>query len=98
VANDFDYLLVGRKLQQDFGTERLFADVRDDFVDHAQIDVRVEERFATLRQASVEMLLGELALAAQILESALEFVGEILKHGLDETRLLKIGGLSRSVR
>ena len=43
VANDFDDLLIGRKLQQDFGTERLFADVRDDFVDHAQIDVGVEQ-------------------------------------------------------
>src|SRR5487761_1013262 len=86
VANDFDDLLIGRKLEKDFGAKGLFADVRDDFVNDAEIDVCVEKGFANLREAGVEMLFGDFALAAKILERALEFVGEIFKHGLDETR------------
>ena len=68
-----------------------------EFVGHADVDVAFEQRFADSREGGVQMLFGELALAAQILEDALELVCQVLKHGLDDTRLQKIGGLSRSV-
>ena len=46
VAHDFHHLLVGRKLQQHFRTERFLADVRDEFVRDAEVDVGIEQRFA----------------------------------------------------
>ena len=73
VANNFHDLLIGRKLQKNFGAEGLLANVRDDFVDDADVDVAFEERFADFGERGVEVLFGELALAAQIFECALEF-------------------------
>ena len=46
VAHDFDDLLIGRELQQHFRAERLFADVGDEFVGDAEVDVAIEQRFA----------------------------------------------------
>ena len=71
VTHDFDDLLVGRKLQQDFRAERFLADVRDEFVRDTQIDVGVEKRLANFAERRVQMLLGQLPLAAEILEGAL---------------------------
>ena len=75
VAHDLHHLLVGRKLQQHFRAERLLADVRDEFVRDAEVDVGVEQRLADFAERGVEMLLGQLPLAAQVLERALQFVG-----------------------
>ena len=80
VAHDFDHLLIGRKLQQHFRAERFLADVRDEFVGHAQIHVGIEQRLANFAERRVEMLFGELALAAQVLECALKFFGKCFKH------------------
>ncbi len=71
VANDFDDLLVGRKLQQNFLAQRFRANVGDEFVGYAEVHVAIEKRFANFGQGGVEMLVGELALAAQVLECAL---------------------------
>ncbi len=71
VANDFYDLLIGRKLQQNFLAESFFADVGDEFICHAEIHIAVEKRFADFGEAGVEMLVGELALAAHVLEGAL---------------------------
>jgi hypothetical protein len=62
-------------LEEDFGAEGLFADVGDDFVHDADVDVAFEEGFADFGESGVEVLFGELALAAEIFECALEFVG-----------------------
>ena len=75
VAHDFDDLLVGRKLQQHFRAERFFAHVGDEFVRHAQVDVAFEQRLADFAERRVEVLFGQLALPAQVLECALEFFG-----------------------
>jgi hypothetical protein len=71
VANDFYDLLIGRKLQQHFLAEGFFADVGDEFVGDAEVYVAVEKRFADFGEAGVEMLVGELALAAHVFEGAL---------------------------
>ncbi len=71
VAHDFYDLLIGRELQQNFLAEGLFADVGDEFVGDAEVYVAIEKRFANFGEAGVEMLVGELALAAQVLEGAL---------------------------
>jgi len=75
VANNFDDLLVGRKLEENFGAKSFLADVGDDFVHDADVDVAFEEGFADFGERGVEVLFGELALAAEIFECALEFVG-----------------------
>ncbi len=40
----------------------------------------LEQRIADFSQRRVQVLLGELALAAQVLEGSLEFLCECLKH------------------
>ena len=71
VANDFDDLLIGRKLQQHFLAEGFVADVGDELVRNGEVYVAIEERFADFGEAGIEMLLGEFALAAHVLECAL---------------------------
>ncbi len=71
VAHDFYDLLIGRELQQNFLAEGFFADVGDEFVGDAEVYVAIEKRFANFGEAGVEMLVGELALAAHVLEGAL---------------------------
>src|SRR5664279_843709 len=80
VANNLDDLLVGRKLQHDFGAESLGADVGEEFVRYANVHVAFEQRFANFRQRGVQVLVGELALSAKILESSLQPICQVLKH------------------
>ena len=80
VANGLDDLLVGRELQHDFGADGFLADVGEEFVGDADVDVAFEQGFANFGERGVQMLFGELALAAQILEGALEFLCQIFKH------------------
>ena len=49
-------------------------------LDHIEVDVGLEQRHADLAQSLGDILLGQRALAAKILECALQFVGKILKH------------------
>jgi len=81
VADDFDDLLVRRKLQKDFGAQRLLADVDEELIGDRDVDVAIEQRFANLLECLIEVLLGQLALAAKILENALKFFCEIVEHG-----------------
>ena len=80
VANDLDDLLVGRKLQHDFGADRFLANVGEQFVGDVDVDVAFEQGFANFGQRGVQVLFGELALAAKILKGALKFFGEVFKH------------------
>jgi len=80
VAHNFDDLLVGRKLQQDFRAEGFFANVREQFVDDSDVDVAFEQRFADTVEGLVHMLLREFSLAAQVLENSLQLVCQVLKH------------------
>ncbi len=80
VAHDFDDLLIGRKLEQNLGTESLLANLGDEIVGDSEIDIAFEQRFANFSEGSVEMLFGQLALAAQIFESALKFFSECFEH------------------
>jgi len=81
VANRFDHLLVGRELQHHFAADGFLPNVGEEFVGDADVDVAFEQGFADFRERGVEMLLGELALAAQVLEGALQLFRQVLKHG-----------------
>ncbi len=80
VADNFHDLLVGRKLQQNFGANGFGAHVRDEFIGDADVDVAFEQRFANFGEAGVQMLFAELALAAKIFEGALQLVCKSFKH------------------
>ena len=73
VAHDFYNLLIGRELQQHFLAESFFADVGDEFVGDTEIHVAIEKRLANFGEAGVEVLVGELALAAQFLKARCNF-------------------------
>ncbi len=75
-------LLIRRELQQDFRAERLGSNVGQEFVGDVHVDVAIEEGFANADQGGVHVLVGELALAAQVLEDALKFLGKVFKHWL----------------
>ena len=64
VAHHFDNLLVRRKLHHHFGANGFGADVGEQFVGDAHVDVALEQRFANFRECGVQMLVGQLALAA----------------------------------
>ena len=49
--------------------------MRDEFVGDAEVDVAFEQRLADFAERAVEVLFGELALAAQVLECALKSFG-----------------------
>ncbi len=50
-------------------------------VDDGEVDVGLEEGEADLAHGFGDVFVGEGALAAEGLEGALEFVGEVFKHG-----------------
>ena len=50
VADDFYDLLVGRKLQQNFGADGFGAHVRDEFIGDADVDVTLEQGAAQIRR------------------------------------------------
>jgi hypothetical protein len=66
-------LLVRRELKEDFGTDCFGADLGDEVIGYANVDVAFEQGFADFGESGVEMLFGELALAAEVLECALGF-------------------------
>ena len=64
VADDLDDLLIGRELQHDFAADGFFADVGEEFVGDTDVDVAFEQGFANFGEGGVQVLFGELALAA----------------------------------
>src|SRR5262249_17247809 len=81
IANHLDDLLIGRKLQHHFAAERFAANGGKKLVNNRESDIAFEHGFADFPERGIEMLVGELALAAQILEGALQFLCKVLKHG-----------------
>ena len=61
--------------------ESLGADFFDEVAGDVEVDVGFEEGDADLAESFVDVLVGEGALAAESLEGALEFFGEVFKHG-----------------
>ena len=81
VANDFDDLLGGREGGEDFLADGLDADLLDEVFGDVEVDVGFEEGHADFAQGFGDVLFGEHTLAPEVLEGALQFVCQILKHG-----------------
>src|SRR5690242_19763741 len=53
IAHDLHYLLIGRELEQDFRTEGLLADLGDEIVRDAEIDVAFKQRLTNFAESHV---------------------------------------------
>ena len=80
VADDLDDLLGGRERGKHFGADGFLADVLDELVDDVEVDVGFKQGHADFAQRFGDVFFGERALAAKVLEDALQFVGKVLKH------------------
>jgi hypothetical protein len=81
IANDLDNLLIRRKLQHDFGAQRLVADIGEKLVHYGNSHVAFQHGFADFRQRRLEVLFGELALPTQVFECSLQLLCKVFKHG-----------------
>ena len=66
----------------------------DQLLHHVQVDVGLKQRHANLAQRLADVLFRQRALAAQILEGALQFVCKVLKHISVLSKCIELG-LSR---
>ena len=80
IANHLHNLLVWGELHHDFGADGLGANVGEEFIGHTDVDVALEEGVTNLCEGGVEVLVGQLALAAKILEGALQLFCKVFKH------------------
>jgi hypothetical protein len=81
VLDDLDDLLCRRECGEDFLAERFYLDVLDQLLNNAEVDVGLKQRHADLAQGGLHIRGGQLAFAAQALEHALQFFGQIIEHG-----------------
>ena len=72
--DDFDDLFGGREGGGDLGAEGAGADVLDDLGDDVEVDVGLEEGEADLAEGLGDVLVGDGALAAEVLKGTLEFI------------------------
>ena len=79
--DDFDDLLGWAEGGDDLRAEGFGLDVGDERVDDGEVDVGLEEGETDLAHGVGDVLGRDGALAAEVLEGALEFVGEGFKHG-----------------
>ena len=80
VAHNLDDLLGGRERRQHLGAHGLGADVLDQLADDVEVYVGFEHRHADFAQGFLNVFFGQRALAAEVLEGALEFVCKVFKH------------------
>ena len=66
----------------DLFAQRAFLDARQEVLDHAEVDVRLEQRGPDLAQGFVDVVFSEFADAAEALRSSLESLAD----GLEQRR------------
>ena len=74
VVDDLHDLLTGRDALQDVLAERALAHLRDEVLDHLEVDVGLEQGEPDLAHRAGDRLLVELAATSEIAEGALESV------------------------
>ena len=79
-VDDLDDLLRRAQALRDLRALRALLDPVDEVAGDAHVDVGLEQRDAQLTRDFVDVLVGELAAAAQLAEDAVETVGERLEH------------------
>ena len=74
IVDDLDDLLGGRERGGDLGADGACADVLDEGFDDGEVDVGLEQGEADLAEGFGDVLVGDGAFAAEVLEGPLEFV------------------------
>ena len=81
LVHDLDDLLAGIEAVEHIAAHRALAHARHEVLDHAEVDVGLEQREAHLAQRSIDVRLGYPAAAGQLAEDAAESFREIVEHG-----------------
>ena len=81
VEHDAHHVLRRRERVKDLGREALLLAGGDKVLDHAEVDVCLEQGHANLAHGNVDVRLGELALTAELVKGVLETFGEAVEHG-----------------
>ena len=81
VEHDAHHVLRRRERVKDLGREALLLAGGDKVLDHAEVDVCLEQGHANLAHGNVDVCLSELALAAKLVKGVLETFGEAVEHG-----------------
>ena len=79
-VHDLDQHLAGRQAEQHLLAHRPLAHPGDEIPHHRQRHVRFQQRHAHLAQGVLDVVLGQAALAAQILDGAQQALAEIFEH------------------
>ena len=83
-VDDLDDLLAGIEHLRAGGADRLLADAGDDVAGDAHVDIGFEQGGADLAHHLVDIGLGQTALAADLLDDAVETAGQVLEHATAE--------------
>ncbi len=102
VAHNLDHLLGRRERRKHFGSHSLDPNVLDQVAGNVQVHVGFQQCNANLAQRFMDVLFGQRALAAQVLEGALQFVCKVLKHrstsSVADARMLARAASASSMR
>jgi hypothetical protein len=80
-VDDLDHLLTGIQALKNLGAHGPLADARHEVLDHAEVDVGLEQGEPDLAQRGIDVRFGHPAAAGQAAEDASKSVGKIIEHG-----------------
>jgi hypothetical protein len=84
--DELDEVLLGREAPQHLLAEGVALDGLDELLDDADVDVGLEERQAHVAQRLLDVLLGDLSLAAQLAPQAVELLAQGVEHQVTPSR------------
>ena len=79
VVYDLDDLLAGREAAQNLLPHGALGDLFDEILDDCEVDVGLQKRHAHFAHRGLDVRLAELALAGQLFERILQFIGQALE-------------------
>ena len=91
---NFDDLLTWRNALEHFFPHGPILDLGDEFLGDAEMDIGIEQCQANLAQRIGDIRFGETPVTPKVLESLLELIGELGKHGAlekVESEKVKVG-------
>ena len=80
VQNNADDVLRGGERVKHLGVKALLLAARHEVLDHAEVDVGLEQGEANLAHGDVDVILGETTLAAKLVKGVLETIGKRVEH------------------
>src|SRR5436853_393651 len=87
IVKNLNDLLTGRDAAQNGFAQRFFFDACDEILRDLKIKISCEQREANLAQRSIDVLLPDFSVTAEILKDLLQSVAQLRKHSLPTTRV-----------